>query len=134
MAYKSLEDIIDVIRESVDVIDVMKPIYNFKASEQAEDILPSSAEAEMEEEMFTMPTIDMVATGRNIMRLREAAGLTVRDLQDIFGFATPQAIYKWQHGTAMPTIDNLVVLAAVLEVPMDEIIVIDVNMKAQISA
>jgi RNA-splicing ligase RtcB len=33
MAYKSLADIIDVIRESVDVIDVMKPIYNFKASE-----------------------------------------------------------------------------------------------------
>ena len=33
MVYKSLEDIIDVIRESVDVIDVMKPIYNFKASE-----------------------------------------------------------------------------------------------------
>ena len=32
MAYKSLEDIIDVIRESVDVIEVMKPIYNFKAS------------------------------------------------------------------------------------------------------
>ena len=33
MVYKSLDDIIDVIRESVDVIDVMKPIYNFKASE-----------------------------------------------------------------------------------------------------
>ena len=33
MAYKSIEDIIDVIRESVDIIDVMKPIYNFKASE-----------------------------------------------------------------------------------------------------
>lgn len=81
-----------------------------------------------------MPTIDMVATGRNIMRLREAAGLNVRDLQDIFGFATPQAIYKWQHGTAMPTIDNLVVLAAVLDVPMDEIIVIDVNRTKQISA
>lgn len=32
MAYKSLEDIIDVIRESVDIIDVMKPIYNFKAN------------------------------------------------------------------------------------------------------
>ena len=32
MAYKSLEDIIDVIRASVDVLDVMKPIYNFKAS------------------------------------------------------------------------------------------------------
>ncbi len=84
--------------------------------------------------MFTVPTIDMAATGRNIMRLRKEAGLTVKDLQDIFGFATPQAIYKWQHGTAMPTIDNLVVLAAVLGVPMDEIIVIDANRKAQISA
>lgn len=33
MAYKALEDIIDVIRESVEVIDVMKPVYNFKASD-----------------------------------------------------------------------------------------------------
>ena len=33
MAYKSLDDIVDVIRESVDVVDVLKPIYNFKASE-----------------------------------------------------------------------------------------------------
>ena len=33
MAYKSLDDIIDVIRESVDIIDIMKPVYNFKASE-----------------------------------------------------------------------------------------------------
>ncbi len=84
--------------------------------------------------MFAMPTIDMEATGRNIMRLRKAAGLTVKELQDIFGFATPQAIYKWQHGTAMPTIDNLVVLAAVLEVPMDEIIICDGNRDVQISA
>ena len=84
--------------------------------------------------MFTMPTIDMVATGRNIMRLREEAGLNVRDLQNVFGFATPQAIYKWQHGTAMPTIDNLVVLAAVFGVTIDEILVVDDNTRAQISA
>ena len=32
MAYKSLEDIVDVIAESVEVVDVMKPLYNFKAS------------------------------------------------------------------------------------------------------
>ena len=31
MAYKSLEDIIDVIAESVDVVEVIKPRYNFKA-------------------------------------------------------------------------------------------------------
>lgn len=84
--------------------------------------------------MFIMPTINMVATGRNIARLREATGLTVRDLQDIFRFATPQAIYKWQHGTAMPTIDNMVVLAMVLGVTIDEILVVDDNTGAQISA
>ena len=33
MAYKSLHDIIDVIRDAVDVIDIMKPVYNFKASD-----------------------------------------------------------------------------------------------------
>ncbi len=33
MAYKSLDDIIDVIRESVDVLDVLKPVFNFKADE-----------------------------------------------------------------------------------------------------
>ena len=73
--------------------------------------------------MMTIPAIDMVATGRNIMKLRKAAGLSVREIQNIFGFTTPQAIYKWQHGTAMPTIDNLVVLAAVLDVTIDEILV-----------
>ena len=58
------------------------------------------------------------------MKLRKAAGLSVREMQNIFGFTTPQAIYKWQHGTAMPTIDNLVVLAAVLDVTIDEILVV----------
>ena len=62
------------------------------------------------------------------------AGLSVKDLADIFKFATPQAVYKWQHGVAMPTLDNLVVLAAVFGVSMDEIIAVDVNVKAQISA
>ena len=68
-------------------------------------------------------TIDMVATGKNIPRLRKESGLSVRDLAEIFGFTTPQAVYKWQHGTAIPTIDNLVVLAAVFGVTMDEIVV-----------
>ncbi len=43
--------------------------------------------------MNRIPVIDMTATGRNITRLRINAGITVKDLQDIFGFNTPQAIY-----------------------------------------
>lgn len=84
--------------------------------------------------MFNIPTIDMVRTGQNITILRKRAGLTVRDLQDIFGFATPQAIYKWQHGTALPTIDNLVVLAAVLGVAIDEILVVSDDTRSLYSA
>ena len=75
--------------------------------------------------MLRVPYISTVATGENINRMRMEAGFTVKDMQAVFGFATPQAIYKWIHGTAMPTIDNLVILAAVLGVTMDEIIVVD---------
>ena len=73
--------------------------------------------------MNCIPVINMTATGKNIMRLRKNAGMTVKDLQTVFGFTTPQAIYKWQRGTAMPTLDNMVVLAAVFGVTIDEIII-----------
>ena len=84
--------------------------------------------------MVNLPTIDMIRTGQNISRLRKQAGLSVKDLQDIFGFATPQAIYKWQQGVALPTIDNLVVLAAVLQVRLDDILVTDTTDQIQIGA
>ena len=75
--------------------------------------------------LTTIPCINTVATGENINRLRIAAGLSVRDMQMVFGFTTPQAIYKWIHGTSMPTIDNLVILAAILGVTVDDIVIVD---------
>lgn len=84
--------------------------------------------------MNTWPVINMTATGQNIVRLRKNAGMTVQDLQVIFGFTSPQAIYKWQRGMAMPTIDNLVVLAAVFGVTMDEIIVCGDCVQIQVTA
>ena len=76
---------------------------------------------------MNIPTIDLAQTGANIVNLRKAAGLTVHDLQMIFGFHSLQAIYKWQNGTALPSVDHLIVLAAVLQVRMDEILVISVT-------
>lgn len=84
--------------------------------------------------MFTIPAIDMAKTGQNIVMLRKRAGLTVKDLQDAFGFGTPQAIYKWQQGLALPTIDNMVVLAALLGVTIDDILVTDVQVQIQMGA
>ena len=78
---------------------------------------------------YMMPMIDTVGTGRKITVLRKTAGLSVADLQNIFGFTTPQAIYKWQRGLALPTIDNLVILAAMLGVTMDEIVAVDTFVK-----
>ena len=75
--------------------------------------------------MITVPCINVAATGQNIDRMRIAAGFSVKDMQAVFGFATPQAIYKWIHGTSMPTIDNLIILAAIFDVTMDDIVVVD---------
>ena len=70
------------------------------------------------------PVIDSIATGKTIKQLRLACGLTVRDLQDYFGFDAPQAIYKWQEGKTTPTVDNLIALGRLFDVPVESIIVV----------
>lgn len=73
--------------------------------------------------MKAFPCIDMLATGANIKKLRTDCGLTVKDLQDYFGFEQPQAIYKWQWGECLPSIDNLYALSKLFRVPIDKILV-----------
>ena len=73
--------------------------------------------------MLTTPTINMTATGANIRALIKGKGLKVTDVQAVFGFNTPQAIFKWLRGDALPSIDNLVILAHILDVTIDTIIV-----------
>ena len=72
-----------------------------------------------------LPTIDLKRTGQNIMRMRKEVGVTVRDLQIMFGFTSPQAIYNWQNGISLPSVDNFIVLAAVLGTTIEEIIAIE---------
>ena len=72
-----------------------------------------------------VPVIDLKATGQNIELLRKSAGVSVKRIQDVMGFANPQAIYKWQKGVCLPTIDNLVILAVVLDVTIDELLVFE---------
>ena len=72
---------------------------------------------------MNVPTIDIQQTGANIKALRKAAGIKVKDVADTLGVST-QAVAKWQAGTALPTIDNLVILAAMLDTKIDDILVI----------
>jgi len=69
------------------------------------------------------PMIDLVRTGKNITRLMKENNITVKDLQEIFGFEYPQAIYKWKRGECLPTIDNLIILAEVFHTTIDNIII-----------
>ena len=69
------------------------------------------------------PTIDLIATGNNIKRLREEKGISVRQLQKFFGFEQPQAIYRWQWGRCLPSVDNLFALSKILQVPIEKILV-----------
>ena len=73
--------------------------------------------------MIPFPVIDVEATGQNIERLRKKRGLTVQELQEFFGFETPSAIYQWQRGECLPSVDNLYALSAILRVTMNEILI-----------
>jgi len=70
-----------------------------------------------------MPVIDIKATGERINELKDAAGMTVKDIQTIMGFASPYPVYKWINGKNLPSIDNLMMLARILGVKMDDIVV-----------
>ena len=74
---------------------------------------------------FSIPTVNMIETGKKINALRIETGMSVKDMQQVFGFTTPQAIYKWIHGKSMPTIDNMVILAKLFNTTVDEIIAVD---------
>ena len=78
----------------------------------------------MKKKNLFFPVIDMKATGRNIKRLREERSLTVRDLQDYFGFDAPQGIYKWQRGETLPTVDNLLAMGRLFGVLVESIIAV----------
>lgn len=70
-----------------------------------------------------IPIINMIATGEKIRKLRKDKSISVREIQNALGLTNPQAVYKWQNGKSLPKIDNLVILASMLDATIDEIIV-----------
>ncbi len=72
-----------------------------------------------------LPVINLRKTGENIARMRREAGISVRELQVVFGFTSPQSIYSWQSGKSLPSVDNLIILAAILGVTIDEIVSVE---------
>ena len=72
---------------------------------------------------FLRPVLDLEATGTKIKTLMKQRGITPRQLQLLLNFPYVQTVYNWFAGKNMPTLDNLIVLAKVLDVAMDDIVV-----------
>ena len=58
-----------------------------------------------------------------VLAMESEASVYVKQLQCYFGFEQPQAIYKWQWGDCLPSVDNLFALSKILGVPMQEILI-----------
>ena len=71
-----------------------------------------------------MPIIDMKATGLNIKKNMDKKGMKVKDIAAILGFTSAYPVYKWVNGQNMPTIDNLVALAAMLDTTIDDLLIV----------
>ena len=72
---------------------------------------------------FVYPVIDLTATGVHLKELLEERDVTVQDVQEAMGLASPQAVYRWLCGSNLPSVDNLYALSRFLEVSMDNVIV-----------
>lgn len=74
-------------------------------------------------EYYKPPIINMEKTGKNIRQMRKHNDLTVNDLRNVLGFADVTAIYRWEEGRTLPSVDNLVILADVFGCLADDIII-----------
>lgn len=73
-----------------------------------------------------VPSIDVKATGNNIKKLRTERGISVRELQRVLTFISPQSIYKWENGYCLPSLDNLLLLAFYLDLKVEDILVVNI--------
>ena len=71
------------------------------------------------------PVINNIETGKRIEQLRKDNYFTVKQLQEIFNFTSPQSIYKWQWGETLPDIQNLLMLAKLFDCKIEDILVYD---------
>ena len=72
--------------------------------------------------MIAYPILDLQATGRQIKKLRVERQMSVIDICEYMGFENPQAVYKWQRGESLPSVDNLFALSRLFDTPIDNIL------------
>ena len=76
------------------------------------------------------PIINVKATGERIKELRKENHLKVEEIAQFMGFESAQAVYKWQRGDSLPTVDNRYALSVLFGTTVDEILVGDREIEA----
>ena len=71
---------------------------------------------------MSYPIINAKETGARIRELRVINHLKVSDISRYMGFESDQAVYKWQRGDSLPTVDNLYALSVLFNTTIDDII------------
>lgn len=71
------------------------------------------------------PMINLVKTGQNIKSMREEKGMSVQKLADFMEFEAVQAVYNWQTGKSLPSLENLKILSELFNKSMEDIIVFE---------
>lgn len=72
---------------------------------------------------FRFPVIQLMQTGKKLREARKARGIKVSTICNYMGGISEQAVYKWERGDCLPSIDNLLALSHFYNVRMDELIV-----------
>ena len=70
-------------------------------------------------------SINMEKTGAHIKRSIRESGYSIRDIMEITGVTSEQAIYKWYSGKSLPALETQQVLCKLLDQSITELLVID---------
>lgn len=68
-------------------------------------------------------SLDLVRSGQRLHSVMFTNGYSVREIQEILHLSCPQSIYKWIHGTTLPSVDNLYMLSKLFNMHMEELLV-----------
>lgn len=71
------------------------------------------------------PVLNTKKTGARIKELREENNLRIEDIREFMGLESYQAIYKWQSGQSLPSVDNLFALSKLFGTTIEDILVED---------
>ena len=99
-------------------------IYNSNYQDKVYQLFYTDTFLENEEEVF-YPVINMIETGKKIKSLAEENNISVNKIQEFCGLSSFQAVYKWFNGKAIPTVDNLGILANLFNVSIDDLLIFD---------